>query len=110
MKLRTIHEAAEALGLSRRKLKEGIAQGKYPAVKWGSRLLVDADALERILAEERAAAPTVSARECAEAIGVSESTLRRMARTGLVPFRREGRRGLFVVDEVIQELEGRMRR
>lgn len=104
MKLRTLTEAAKLLGISRRRLRAGIEEGRYPAMEWGNRLLVDVDVLAKIIAEERrreeAREGLIGMRECAEAIGVSMETLRRMAQTGVVPCERQGRFYKFRLAEV----------
>ena len=104
MKLRTVTDAAEALGLSRRKLKTGIQTGKYPCLHWHGRTLVDMDALAPIVEEEREQEARhegmIGLRECAEAIGLSEDQLRRMAVEGLVPYQRSGRYYKFRLDAV----------
>lgn len=111
MKLRTINEAARALGISVTRLRRGIAAGKYPSVQWGNRALVDLDVLGPILEEERqreAAEGTVGLRECAEAIGVSQDALRRMALAGLVPYQRGGRFYRFRIQDVEAAIRGKM--
>lgn len=104
MKLRTLTEAAKLLGISRRRLRAGIEEGRYPAMEWGNRLLVDVDVLAKIIAEERRKEASgvgwVGLRECAEAIGVSTETLRRMAQAGVVPYKRHGRFYRFQPAEV----------
>lgn len=92
MKLRTLNEAAKILGLSRYKLLQGIQHGSYPAIRWGNRLMVDVEQLAEIIAAEQAQHPgMIGLRECAEAIGLSEDQLRRMAEAGIVPYERSGR-------------------
>lgn len=103
MKLRTITEAAKTLGIPEYRLRRGIAAGKYPSMKWGSRRLVDVEALGPIIAEERrreADEGNVGLKECAKAIGVSADVLYRMAVEGLVPFTRAGRAYRFRIKDV----------
>lgn len=104
MTLRTLTEAAELLGVSRRRLRAGIDAGRYPAYHWSNRMLVDVDALAPILAEEQRKRENhegrIGLRECAEAIGLKPATLRRMARAGLVPCEKDGPYYRFVLAEV----------
>ena len=49
MRMRTINEAAEALGVTGYRLRQGIQSGRYPSLKLGRRRLVDLDALAPIV-------------------------------------------------------------
>lgn len=113
MKLRTLNEAADALGMTRRKLRAGIEAGKYPALNWGNRLLVDMDALGPIVDAERRQRERhegmISLKECAEAIGVSQDALRRMALNGLVPYERSGRYYRFSLEAVENAIRNGMK-
>ena len=110
MKLRTLNEAAEALGVSRRQLQQGIQAGKYPSIKWGNRTLIDLDAMTEIVEAERERCEgLVDLRTCAEAIGVSQDALRRMAKAGLVPYRRDGRRYVFDIEKVAAAIRAAMK-
>lgn len=111
MRLRTLNEAAELLGVSRRKLRDGIRQGTYPCVPWKNRLLVDIDELQEILEAERAqeALGEIGLRECAAAIGVSENTLRHMAAEGMVPYRKRGRYYRFQLETVLAAIREQMK-
>lgn len=109
MKLRTLNEAAEALNLTRRQLRMGIESGRYPALSWGNRLLIDLDEIAPIVAQERQQRERhegmIGLRECADAIGISQDALRRMALSGLVPYERSGRYYRFrlaAVEEAIR--------
>lgn len=105
MKLRTLNEAAELLGVSRRRLREGIADGRYPTFRWGNRQLVDLDTLRKIIEREDAARNRmIGTKACAEAVGVSPSTLRRMAVAGVVPSIKEGRYWWFDLDAVTRAI------
>ena len=107
MKLRTLNEAAEILGLSRHKLLKGIQRGAYPAIRWGNRLMVDVEELAEILAAERERhTGRIGLKACAEAIGLTEDQLRRMALAGLIPYERSGRYYRFdlaAVEKAIRE-------
>ena len=103
MRIMTVGEAAAALGISRSQLRRGIQSGKYPAIYWGGRILVDLDALKAIIAAER----RVGLKACADQIGMSASTLRRMAQAGLIPYTVENGRYLFepeLVKEALRKL------
>ena len=110
MKLRTLNEAAAALGTNRARLRRGVLDGRYPHIKWGNRYLVDLDALQTIIEQEDAdkAEPCLGLRECAAEIGVSPSVLRRMALDGVVPCRITGHRYQFRASDVIRALNTMM--
>lgn len=112
MKLRTITEAAEQLGVPRHRLQRGVESGRYPSMKWLNRRLVDLDTLAAILAEEDAEAEDrVGIRQLSELTGLPVTTLRRMCREGVIPFGRD-RRGLyqFRATEVMAALQNLMER
>lgn len=113
MRLRTLNEAAEALGVSRRRLREGIRRGIYPAVPWKNRLLVDIDELKAIIekedAERAARAGEIGLKECAEAIGLTGNVLRSMALAGLVPYHKAGRYYRFRLEDVQAALREKMK-
>lgn len=100
MKMRTLNEAAAELGTTRDRLRRGVASGRYPALSWRNRYLVDVDALGPILAAEDEAQNTVGANECAELLGLSADVIRRMARSGLIPYERQGRYYRFRLKDV----------
>lgn len=112
MKLRTLNEAAEELGLTRRQLRTGIREGRYPAMNWKNRLLVDLDQLTPIVENERQQRERhegmIGLRECAEAIGVSQDVLRRMAISGLVPYEKSGRYYRFSLEAVVRAIRSGM--
>lgn len=91
MRMRTLNEAAAELGTTRDKLRRGIASGKYPSLNWGNRYLVDVDVLGPLLKREAEAQNTIGITECAEQLGLSVDVLRRMTRSGLIPYERKGR-------------------
>ena len=111
MRIRTLNEAAEALGCSRARLRSGVLEGRYPHMMWGNRYLVDLDVVAPIVAAEdaEAAEHPMGLRECAAAIGVSESTLRAMAEDGLVPSTRGRGRWRFRLSEVEDALRDAMK-
>ncbi len=94
MKMRTLNEAAEELGLKRHLLRKGITDGRYPSMVWGNRRLVDVDQLRPIVEAERRAAEAheglIGLRECAGLVGLTPDTLRRMTKAGYVPFEKSG--------------------
>lgn len=100
MKIRTLNEAAAELGTTRDRLRRGIAAGKYPFMTWGNRYLVDVDLIAPILAAEDEAKNTIGIKECAEQLGLSVDVIRRMARSGLIPYEQKGRYYRFRLSEV----------
>lgn len=100
MRIRTLNEAAAELGTTRDRLRRGIAAGKYPFLNWGNRYLVDVELLEPILAAEDEAKNTIGIKECAEQLGLSVDVIRRMARSGLIPFEQQGRYYRFRLNDV----------
>lgn len=109
MRMRTLNEAAAELGTTRERLRRGIAAGRYPAMKWRNRFLVDIDVLAPILAAEDEAANTIGIKECAEQLGLSVDVIRRMARSGVIPSERRGRYFRFRLHEVQAAIEQRMK-
>lgn len=109
MKMRTLNEAAAELGTTRERLRRGIAAGRYPAMKWGNRYLVDIDVLAPILAAEDEAARTIGITECAAQLGLSADVIRRMARSGLIPCERKGRYFRFRLEEVQAAISKQMK-
>ena len=110
MRMRTLNEAAEALGTTRHRLKQGIDGGKYPAMRWGSRVLVDLDAIGPIIAAEDAEAERlVGIGEISEMTGLPVTTIRKMCREGVLPFERDKRtRYRFRPSEVMAAIENMM--
>ena len=108
MKMRTINEAAGELGITRHRLNSGIRDGRYPSMQWGSRKLVDVDALRPIVEAEKTREGMVRIQECADLIGVSATTLRNMLHKGIVPYERRGQYFYFDVDAVKEALRQRM--
>lgn len=109
MKMRTLNEAAAELGTAREKLRRGIAAGKYPAMRWGNRYLVDIEALAPILKEEAARQNMVGISACAEQLGLSVDVLRRMTRSGLIPYERKGRNYRYRIADVKAALQSQMK-
>lgn len=110
MKMRTLNEAAEALGTTRHRLRRGIAAGRYPALHWGSRLLVDLDVVAPIVkAEDAEAERTVGMGQLSELTGLPPETLRRMCREGVLPYRKDKQgRYRFRPSEVMAAIENMM--
>ena len=113
MKLRTLKEATEILGVSRKYLRDGVTEGRYKAFYWGNRMLLDVEELEPIIAEERrqreAHAGMIGLRECAEAIGIKPESLRLMAVAGLVPHKKVGRYYRFRLEDVVAAIRAGMK-
>jgi len=107
MKLRTLNEAVAELGTSRMRLRRGIQAGKYPCLQWGNRMLVDIDVLGPMLEAEDADS-TIGVAECAERVGLSASTLRRMAQKGLIPCEMENNHYRFRLHDVESALKQMM--
>lgn len=110
MRIRTLNEAADALGTNRARLRRGVLDGRYPYFKWGNRYLVDLDTLGPIIEQEDAEKdePRIGLRECAAEIGVTPGVLRRMVLDGIVPCRIVGGHYQFRAREVIMALNSRM--
>ena len=106
MKLRTLNEAAEALGTNRTRLRKGVVDGRYPCLKWGNRYLVDLDVVGPIIDDEdaRKGEPTLSLRACAEAIGLKPATLKGMVESDMVPCQRSGGHYAFRLRDVLAAL------
>lgn len=108
MRMRTLQEAADALGVSRATVRKLAIGGKIPYMKWGSRYLVDLDVVEPIFRDRNNTRNMLSTDECAEALGLAASTLRNMALAGLVPYKKKGRYMKFDLDAVIRAIRESM--
>lgn len=110
MKMRTLNEAADALGTTRHRLRRGIEAGRYPAMKWGTRLLVDLDVIEPIVrAEDAEAEKTVGIGELSQLTGLPPATIRRMCKQGLIPYAQDKRtRYRFRPSQVVAALQNMM--
>lgn len=106
MKIRTMNEAAAKLGCTRAHLVRGIKSGKYSAMRWGTRTLVDVDALRPIIEDERRRAAMIGVRECAARTGLSLDQVRRGARSGMIPCERFGREYKFRVEDITALMRG----
>lgn len=101
------------LGISRQRLRDGIREGRYPALQWSGRTMVDVDMLRPIIeAEEQLrrdeAARLTGLKTAAAAIGVSADALKRMAEAGVVPSVRRGRYWMFDLEQVEEAIRNRM--
>lgn len=107
MKMRTLNEAAEALGTTRHRLRRGIDAGRYPCLKWGTRVLVDLDVVGPIVkAEDADAERTVGIGELSEMTGLPATTIRRMCRDGALPYTQDKRtRYRFKPSEVMAAIQ-----
>lgn len=110
MKMRTINEAAEALGISRHRIRCGVEAGRYPAMRWGHRRLVDLDVLEPIVrAEDIEREKAVGIGAISEMTGLPRTTIRRMCRDGVLPYTQDKRsRYMFRPSDVMAEIEKMM--
>ena len=110
MKMRTLNEAAEALGTTRHRLRRGIDAGRYPQLKWGNRVLVDLDVIGPIIqAEDAEAEKTVGIGELSELTGLPPTTIRRMCKQGVLPYTKDKQsRYKFRPSEVLAALQNMM--
>ncbi len=112
MKLMTCREASEALrgeyGVTQYQIKRRCMADKWPHIRIGNRILVDVDALRVLLEEEKQREELVGTADLARHIGLSESTIRRAAAEGWLPYRRVGRNMRFVLSEVQQAIQQKM--
>ena len=92
MRIRTLNEAAEALGTTRHRLRRGIDAGRYPVMRWGQRLLVDLDVIEPIVrAEDAEAEARVGIGEISRMTACRRRPSAGCARTGFSPMSRTSR-------------------
>lgn len=108
MRMRTINEAAEELNVPRKRIADGIKDGRYPCMNWGRRRLVDVDALRKLLQHEELEGCYVSISEAAKAVGLSPDVLRRMARSGLIPHKIVNNRYKFRIKEIEASIRAQM--
>ena len=106
-----MNEAANALGTTRHRLRCGINAGRYPCIRWESRILVDLDVVEPLVRADQARRETwVGIGEISRITGLSIGTLRHMCRDGAIPYRRDKQgRYQFQVTMVVSSLSNMMK-
>ena len=86
--MRTLREAAEALGVTVGRLRRGIRSGRYPYIDLGRKQLVDLDQRTEIIrAEDAAREQWIGSGEMCMKTGLRPGQLRRLCREGKIPFR-----------------------
>lgn len=111
MRLMTCREASQALsryGITTAQIKRGCADGRYPHMRVGNRIVVDVDALAELLDQLGDLSSLISTAELAQRIGLSESTIRRAVSDGWMPYRVVGRNLRFDYDAVQGAIAARM--
>lgn len=108
--MRTLNEAAGALGTTRHRIRRGIDAGRYPFMRWGHRLLVDLDVIEPIVrAEDAEAEKTVGIGQLSELTGLPPATIRRMCKQDILPYARDRQgRYKFRPSEVMSAIQNMM--
>lgn len=104
MRLRSIPEAAQLLGIDAQRLRRGIQSGRYAHYEIEGRILVDVDALGEIIEAERR---TISIEEAAQLTGLTKTMIRRGAKGGWLPCERIGKAYRFTPARLLEALEGR---
>ena len=107
MKLATPNEAAKALGISAQLIRSGIKTKRFPCLYLGTRMMVDLDQLETILANERQI-QGISIEEVSALTGLKVSSVRRGVRSGWIPAVMSGGKYLFQPEEVLAAITERM--
>ncbi|NLV59217.1 MAG: helix-turn-helix domain-containing protein [Clostridiales bacterium] len=107
MKMMTTNEAAQALGISAQLIRNGIKTGRYPCLRLGSRMMVDADLLQEILRREQAARG-LTVEQVSELTGLKISTLRSGAKAGWIPATKLNGKWMFQANQVIAAIADRM--
>lgn len=112
MRIRTINEAAEALGVTGYRLRQGIQSGRYPSLKLGLRRLVDLDLLTPIIeAEEADRESWTGTGTICRLTGLRPGQIRRMCDAGQLPHKRNrSGRYRFQAGRVLAALEDMMER
>lgn len=103
--LKTIRDAAVALGVSESKLRRAVVAKEVPSMMLGNRTLVDLDAARDILDEPEG----VKIEVVSEETGLTVSAIRRAIREGWMPHTKPGKAYLFKMDEVQAAIERRIR-
>ena len=93
MKLRTIRDAAEMLGVNENRVRRAARDGRIPSMQLGNRTLVDVDAARGVLSPEP---------------GLTVTAIRRAVRDGWLPYIKPGKAYLFRMEDVRAAIEKRM--
>ena len=104
MTLKTIRDAAAALGVSESKLRRAASAKEIPSMKLGNRTLVDVDAAREIMQ----AVPGVSIKAVSEATGLAISAIRRGIHEGWIPCHKDGKAYTFQMDAVLAAINKRI--
>lgn len=105
MKMRTVPDAAQMLGVNEMRVRRAARDGRIPAMQLGNRMLVDVDVACDVLSRPDGVTIDVVSAET----GLTESAIRRGIREGWMPCEKPGRAYLFDLDLVRAAIEKRMR-
>lgn len=105
MKLRTIRDAAEMLGVNENRVRRAARDGRIPSMKLGNRTLVDVDAARGVLSPEPEG---VKIDVVSEETGLTVTAIRRAVRDGWLPYIKPGKAYLFRMEDVRAAIEKRM--
>ena len=89
MKLRTIRDAAEMLGVNENRVRRAARDGRIPSMQLGNRTLVDVDAARGVLSPEPEG---VKIDVVSEETGLTVTAIRRAVRDGWLPYIKPGNR------------------
>lgn len=88
MKLRTIRDAAEMLGVNENRVRRAARDGRIPSMQLGNRTLVDVDAARGVLSPEPEG---VKIDVVSEETGLTVTAIRRAVRDGWLPYIKPGK-------------------
>ena len=96
-----LRPAARRLGVPVAWLRREAEAGTVPALRVGRRLMIDVEAVERVLLERANGSDLfVSPRQAAQVLGISEALIRHEVVRGRIPALTDGERILVTVDAV----------
>lgn len=105
MKLKTIRDAAEALGIAESRVRRAVRDGRIPSMQLGNRTLVDVDVARSMLPEPEGVTIDVVSKET----GLTVSAIRKAVHDGWLPYIKPGRAYLFRMEDVCAAIERRMK-
>lgn len=105
MKLRTIRDAAEMLGVNENRVRRAARDGLIPSMQLGNRTLVDVDAARGVLSPEPEG---VKIDVVSEETGLTVTAIRRAVHDGWLPYIKPGKAYLFRMEDVRAAIEKRM--
>ena len=105
MNLQPISAASKKLGVPDSRIRKAVKEKKLRMMRLGTRMLVDMDEVQEMLAEEYSGA---TIKDVMAATGLCDTAIRRGVREGWLTCQKTERGLIFDLDEVLKAIEKRM--